>query len=939
MKVLFPSGAVGGLEIYGIITDSRVEADFPVRGATHVFSNAVKLQSATVNLTNQNEEVELNETTEITEIEIKLTGSDVDEEDSYLRSFTVEQKGSADNKEIGDLTVLVEGDEEGPVVSVNGDQYTVSFPGRGYKIDERDSIKINFEINTDEGSNETIRFEFDDESDIYIVGASYGYGLPVTFTGNGSGNSAVATIQSGNATGKRVKGFEEEVSYGDSRVLGAEKVNFEGEDVKIEDLTFSVTLSKSAIFNSFTEGDIDEITINNLRLDVDGENALYANDTVTFKKPADATFNGITVDEIEFKGNYTIDVRGDGDVEFQLIGDIDDDWVDFDGATLEFTLIGVDEAEGVVSEKNYKTDAANYFFTRADTNPNDANDDSRPQQNYESVEIVGSNVSFTISDDGADEDMFVGGSEGVVFATVEIDATDSSEDVEIDDIYLTFQATDSVAPTTVTADLGHIDNCRIVNERGSDVGTARGSLSGRPAADAGNTSDQIKFKVGEEVDAGNEEKWNVVCDIDDDAAAGDIYKVDVSGTGNTADRVEYTIKGDDREIALDTTEEGEDIVISAAGTLSISVDPFDSDNDEYLVAVGSTGVDNVKLATVELNAESEDIKITDVYLADVTIPGIQGTTTAVTSANIKALLDSIDISLGNKKANSRDFDGTAETIGGTSYDNNIRFEDVNEIIRANKKVEFTISADYNGISDSDEDAIIAGASLAVGSIVVEWEGQDSDNPGTSARTVGTEFSTVIVHPSIAQVTVPNQPSSFRGGLGNADDVKLYEFTVSADGGNEGIWLGKVGLDLQISGTGIDVNNLEIRKGRRTVVGFVADPTHDTVSNLVIGTLNAGVITSRPEEINSGSSTTFSVYGDITGTTDDSSVTVKLASPKARINDGDDFVGITDTLGSFVWSSNARETDEEATALTNEDWFNGYAIYQSADITGWTLDRR
>ena len=185
----FKSGAIAGLEVAEVIADARVQGRFPIRGAAHVLSDSVDLQSAIVEVSGGGGTIEFGEDEEVASINIELDSSSADEEDAYLRSIILEQIGSADDQEIGDLEVFVDDDRVNHTISVDRDRYIVNFGGRGVMIEEDGSVEITVETNTDRGYEETIQFAIDDVSDVYILGASYGYGLPVCFEGDdGSGS-------------------------------------------------------------------------------------------------------------------------------------------------------------------------------------------------------------------------------------------------------------------------------------------------------------------------------------------------------------------------------------------------------------------------------------------------------------------------------------------------------------------------------------------------------------------------------------------------------------------------------------------------------------------------------------------------------------------------------------------------------------------------------
>jgi len=130
------SGAIAGLEIKSIEADANVSGRFPVRGAAHVLSESVTLQKVQIDVDTSETEIDLGEDTEVATIEVEFTtnGAGTDEEDGYLRSLTLEQIGTADEDEVGDVSIYVDGDEVDYDLVVDGDRYIINFDGDGVVV-------------------------------------------------------------------------------------------------------------------------------------------------------------------------------------------------------------------------------------------------------------------------------------------------------------------------------------------------------------------------------------------------------------------------------------------------------------------------------------------------------------------------------------------------------------------------------------------------------------------------------------------------------------------------------------------------------------------------------------------------------------------------------------------------------------------------------------
>ena len=596
----FTSGSIAGLEVVEVVADTRVQGTFPIRGAAHVLSTSIDLQKVEIEVGGGGGSIEFNEDTDVASVIVDLTtntvsGESADTEDAYLRSIILEQIGSVDVSDLGDLSVFVDDDRVDHVISVDRDRFIINFGGKGVMIEEGDDVEITVEINTDRGYEETVQFAIDDVSDVYILGASYGYGLPVCFEGDtacegdggtlsedvGVTRTAEATISSGTvAEGGRLKQFEDEVRYGDDVILGAYSVEFEGEDVLMEDLTFKVSLDsypwESATDNAWVAADEDTVRFDSVRLRVDGENVAYASDSIDFDEPGcvlaystDKDCDGTADDDgrltVDFDGSFTVDVRSDREVIFEIVADLDMAWSHFESTNVDFTLTDVDVAEGVSSERDY-TDTGEYFA--------DAKD-------FEGVKIMGNELTFDINDDGMDGSEFVRGADNVVFGTLEIDAKDAIDDVELRDLYLSFQipagtTTDATyGSDTAKGDLSDLNNCRILDEGGDEIADSRGITGAKTTAGASTdaVTDQARFRFDDYVvEAGEREDVDIVCDIDDGADAGDEYRivVDLTATDESKrDRVKYRIGRDEEDMSLSAGSSSL-VTVGDSGTLDIS---------------------------------------------------------------------------------------------------------------------------------------------------------------------------------------------------------------------------------------------------------------------------------------------------------------------------------------------------------------------------------
>lgn len=925
----FSAGSIAGLEVVEVTANTRVQGNFPIRGAAHVLSESIDLQKIEVEVSGGGDAIEFNEDTEVVSVNVAINTSGADEEDAYLRSMILQQTGSADEEEVGEVSVLVDGEREDYTLVIDRDRYIVRFPGKGVLIEEGDSVDVSLVVNTDRGYEETVQFALEDESHVYVVGASYGYGLPVEITYKVSSCddrdstcsetdddgyqdvSDASMISSGKVRdGGRLRKFEDEVRYGKDVILGALAVEFEGEDIEMEDLTFDLAIDPkpwSAVDNNaWDDADEETVRIENVRLRVDGKNVAYSNDSIDLDESSDGS--EFTISDIEFGDNFVIDVRDETEVKFEIVADLDAAWSYFGGTTLEFTLTDVDLAEGVRSEKDY-TDTNEYFAT---------------DRVFESVEIIGNEVEFAITSDGVDTEEFVAGKTDVVFGTLEVDASDAIDDVTLETLYVSFQI-----PANESGDLSNINDCRVLDRSGDQVADSRTSLSGTGSTAI--VSDQMKFRFDDTVVESEESaEFDIFCDIDQDANSGDKYQVAAIEAEN--DRIEYEIGREDDEMAFTAATSGV-ITISAGGTLSLDI-ARPGDVDVAALAVGN-GVDDIEVLEVTFEAKDEDITIVNMYLAGV---GIGVGTVSETELERFISRVSIDrenvrpsdfesatqkIVLGNCEDGAgcfQDDGSTPESDDVTVDANSLAFENVGLTVEEGRDgATATMTVDYRGLS-SNKDKSRSGQWLKAAKLFVEYEGETSGHVGSVVADVGTQLVQNVVFPTVPTISTRSYDGDLRPGK-----REIYEFTVTASDDGP-VYVKQVGITASTITSGVTLQNVIVEAGGK-----------ETAS----GTLTTGNTTKFAFKANdavriaAGDSETFTVSATVGGTLSDSSyITVQLAADAtAPTALGQAWAA---AIGNFVWSPDTLNDGRDEGA-DNTDWFSGWGVFESGGIESWTLE--
>ena len=159
-----------------------------------------------------------------------------------------------------------------------------------------------------------------------------------------------------------------------------------------------------------------------------------------------------------------------------------------------------------------------------------------------------------------------------VFGTLEVDASDAVDDIELTDMEISF-----MIAATKTGNLADIEDC-VLMDGDDEVGDMRGSLSGgsddRTAENASAVTDQARFNFDDfEVKKGEEVDVDIVCNISDKAKSTNEYIIDAQ----TGDVVEYKIGRDDHEYKMTDGDKSRKISVSTSGSLDVRLDNPDDE--------------------------------------------------------------------------------------------------------------------------------------------------------------------------------------------------------------------------------------------------------------------------------------------------------------------------------------------------------------------------
>lgn len=186
-------GAVGGayggqalaLKVMKVNTSAQVNGAFPLTGTTYVVNETLTIGSVTMARASldpgasQTKEIG---TASYTFSSVKVTAGSA--EKIYLKSIRWNQTGSAGSGDLANVKTYIDGTAYDATVSSDGKYYTSTFPATGVLIEKGFSKEISIKGDIVGGSSRTIDFDVYDESDLYVIGETYGYGVTASSSAN-----------------------------------------------------------------------------------------------------------------------------------------------------------------------------------------------------------------------------------------------------------------------------------------------------------------------------------------------------------------------------------------------------------------------------------------------------------------------------------------------------------------------------------------------------------------------------------------------------------------------------------------------------------------------------------------------------------------------------------------------------------------------------------
>ncbi len=883
------SGQIVSLQVVAINSSAPISGSLPINGASHTINTNLTLGS--VSTSTSSFDPGTTQTKSIGDTGVRFSGVRFQAnsaEDLRLYSIRWRQVGTASSVDIGNITSVINGTTYPTVLDASGRYYTSTFPG-GILIPKGNSVDayIQGDITGSNASSRNVQFNIDKNTDVYFVGQTYGYGIAVSGSYSPWFNGFVTTIQGGTATviqnATSIASANVPVNVNNT-VLGGFQTNFSGEPVTVSGLTFT---------NSTSSANYPVLTSVSL---VNENGAVVAG-------PVDQTSNSTSItfgDSVTFptglhtwtlKGKVTSSAANGSTIQLSTVAN-STNWVNATGQTTGNTV----SLPGTSVSMNTQT-------------------------------VKGAILTVTASPTPTAQSIVSG--TGVTLANIQVDASQSGEDIRLNNLPLAFTGVSGVTSALNTCQLWNgatsLNNgSNVINSVVNDGGTAGTYSSGNPTT--------FTFDNSLVVPKGTVLTLSLKCNIASSANGAQAVGV-YSGFTYSALGVQSGNSLSATALSVTTGFSGIQTVSSTGGTFTAAVD---SSSPSYtLVAAGTTGV---TVGVVRLHASSENVNLTKLGLsliASTNAPVGSGNSASTASGGTtnKGVNDLTQVYIynGATQVGTLTFTGTGATATSSLTTPVLLTKDTDVLL--------TIKADLAQIGASAAGGI--GDVVKVDPLNAEGSGVNSGQTVKVNATAGVagiqmfkSFPTFAQGPAVA--SNPNGTAQalkkFSITANGAGPISIYQIAVSlattsasvsnlqlfAYSGNDyasgpanvpnGLGSGQFGGTAALN-SAIDIANPTVSFIQTTPLSFTG-----TLYFVLKGTVAPGALANQ-WTVNA------TVNGDNASTTAVAGTNANIATAVGRAqNNG---LGVATSTGNrnFVWSDNASTTP----TINDVDWFDGFFV--------------
>jgi hypothetical protein len=895
------SGQIASIQVVAVNSTAAVNGSLPITGASHTLNSTLAIGTAVVSISSfdPNNASSRN----IGDTSINFSGVRIQAgsaEDVKLMSIRWRLNGSVSASDLGNLMTYVNGTSYPAMLSSDGRYITSTFAGgvliaKGISAD----VYVRGDITGANASGRIAEFDIDKAADIYVVGQTYGYGIVPTAASTNALSSAsthgstfstsqpffqgsTVSIQGGtvttitNATSVASQNIAVNVP---NQVLGGFQTNFLGEPVTVQTLVINVATTSNTATN------LTNVSI------VDSNGAVVAG-------PVDSVYVSSGVSSLTFNNSITFPV---GSKVYTLKGTVPTTAAN--GDTYRLSTTPSSQWTGVTGQ----------------TTGNTVSLSSAGLVQMNTMTVRGATLSVSLSATPAAQSIVAGG-QNVVFANVQLDASQSGEDVRLNALPLSLGTNGTSPATSAGNTTTNLTACQLWNGAvGSGSALNYGSFivntptvaatSSGTAVTSTSNSNNFSFNNALVVTKGTVVTLTLTCNVAAGATGAYgwnvVNGVSITATGNTSN----TTLGSSA-LTVTTTAAGAQTI--GNGSFTAAVDTATTPS-RAIVAGGSTGV---TIGSVKFRASNESVSLTKVGLS--LSGGVYGSaSTAAGQSTNSGVGDVVKAYIydGANKVGEVTFTGTTATSTLTAPVT--LTQNIDKIL--------TIKADLQNVGIGQSGGI--GDVVAIKPVSAEGVGLSSGSTLAIGATGSVNGAQLFKsYPTLAAV------SGAAAGIAG-QNVTLKRFTVTSNAA------GSIGINkITISVATSSANATNLRLYAYTDAGYSAGVSNQGSGTGLVDTECAtGCASNNPSlafdassPIQVSGTVYFALIGDVTQTGSNSNgtvfATVKGDATDPGVGPSPAYIATTTAAAglvssNFVWSGNSSTT----AATTNNDWWNGYFV--------------
>jgi hypothetical protein len=893
------AGQVASLTVVSVNTNGAVvSGTLPITGVGQTINASLSIGTATLTLSSFDPNSAVSKeigTTGYKFAGVRMTAGSA--EKVRLWNIRWYQSGSAASGDLANVQTYVDGTAYPTTLSSDGKYYSTSFPG-GILIDKGLSkdIYVQGDIVGSNANGRTAEFDIYKNTDIYVTGETYGYGITPTATGNCNATASTATtgsefIDSNTSCGGTVGtpffsastisitgGAPTTITKASAvpaqniavnvanQPLGGLQTNFRGEPITVSGLAF--TVSTSSVSGSY--GVLTNVTL------VDQNGAVVAG-------PVDANAAGST---ITFTDTVTFPV---GVQVYTLKGKLASTIANGTQFTLSTTPSSWTNPVGAVTGSSVSLSSFNSAIA------------------LNTMTAKGLTMAVTVSPTPAAQTIVPGGTK--TFANIQLDASQSGEDMRLSSMGLTL--TYAVGGSAIyRSTKNDLTSCQLFDASGNALNNGSNIVNASSESAATTTAygPTFTFDNSLTIPKGAVTTLALKCNVSGSAlgesstGAGDGAKYQWGITQTQIQALNFTGLTSGQSLTgssvAGSTATGQAQTVGAA-TLVAS-------NTAVPYSIVTAGTTNQIVTKITLKATNEAINLTDL--------GLRLTNTASSSEADIASNDATHYGVSIWDVTT--YLGSAVFTGSTATSS----LSLPITIQKDEPKTLTIKVDLAPISDSSA-VTTSGHLVAVDYLGARGTGAES---GATVWATGSSASNgVRVMKSYPIITYDTTSGSASGG-----DSVVLSFKVQASPTGGEIMLNK--LSFAVSSTTVKADRFELLGPTANVSSTTAmvNPSA-TATSTIIGYFDSATnIDDR--RIPAGETKTYTIWVrnlSLNGTNSTGSLTLSLKADTAYPSlTAGQFMGPTATSGitgqNIIWSP--QSTTTPVNASTN-DWTNGYGL--------------